>query len=340
MPYCYEDNTTEQAIKPAWYLDTHFIPGKPTFRVLYCHGSFASYSVKNLAPEDVFRLQYGQHVSYQSNFPFIDDAPSIKATFSIDASTVQACRVGDFIPAFSDSDIPPWFPTGFRHLFEEFRRQYCFLCESDGDKFIFPCALIGSIYFFVSQSLAHHVFAQSLGMTDFETAINNENGSAAIEVPNNILAIDAYLFARIRLDEMATKEANRILNQIRARSSEISGKQMLPLMINFPFKQVIKFSVEALELRLNGKNIIYYVQSIVKEDSRFPFSTLIIRKVGGIRDRNVLPKLSDLVKTPVRNLLNGTAYPELSYHRIRQLFPDASLGNENRNKLLLIKEAY
>ncbi len=188
------------------------------------------------------------------------------------------------------------------------RSQYCVVIETEDAEFIFPCFLLGAVFYFSSASMRRQLFAQSLeGLYEPNSIhVNPITRRAKIHLKPNAADSDAADIIRFETNANANKQWLAIVNRLRKLQPQRRIEKMkervdtnFPIVVDFPVAAKLSLIVRAVSRFdfVKNKHMIL-VLDIEEENSPFDFDKYTrIRTIGSLLIKEEVQQMSTRRRT-------------------------------------------
>ena len=214
------------------------------------------------------------------------------------------------------------------------KEQFCVVLENAQQEVIFPCALIGATYYFLSSSMKDQIFAQNLqGLYETVEFDPANIRKALIKMKPGSADSDAPHIVRFHKNEFAKQRWNAIGNNFRNEINRYS-KTHVRFIADFPIRETFNMTVRGLRIaHLNDREKIL-VFDIVEEHSTFDFDDLEI--VRNEYEVGTAPRIDDVIRTKAHitsdSLVNKAPSSLLATASINMLMPEKNPNISKMNK--------
>lgn len=254
---------------------------KNSYRALFRDIRTGMYLIENIFPEFLSYYTLGSHYRDSKR---VEDLNSLGVQIDIRIRSTEDNQIKKIADVITDEEYD------LRHAFqgkkgivdytEENKRQPCVVFEDQKRSVIIPCSVIGATYYFTSTSMREQIFSNNLQGLYEKVGVDRELKTARIRLKPGVLEDDMMRIVRFAVDEFAKAKWLAIKNEL-ARTRNLLRERgerhySVPLKIDIPVKQILNMKVRGLRFKSQetGKEKVIVLE-ILKEDSAFPFNTLI-----------------------------------------------------------------
>lgn len=275
----------DRTLRLIWIQGINTDVGKNSYRVLFRDIYTGMYLIENIFPEFLSIFTVGSHYRDSEK---VEDLKPLGVQIDIRIVSTEDNQIRRIADVITDEeyDLRHAFPgkKGLVDYSEANKRQPCVVFENQQQSVIIPCSLIGAVFYSTSTSMRKQIFAQNLEGLYEKVGIDRELKIASIRLKPGALDGDKERIVRFAVDEFANAkwiairyELNRIKSLLLSRGEPYYS---VPLKIDIPVKQVLNMKVRGLRFNSQGNSKEkILVLEIHKEDSTFPFDTLIQENV-------------------------------------------------------------